>query len=229
MERTRAVRFFHDNEEWIAIKPVEPLNLDHIETVSGTKDEFFVDWELADRRRVSDKQRRLFFALLNDIMQWSYMPKDYLKDVFYLQYALYTGKEISLSDTSKSSVSDGNVLLDLVIDFMFEWNVPFKEGYKQLPREETYFIYQCCRHRRCLVCGNHADIHHLETVGMGVDRNKVDHTKKHVMPLCRLHHENYHLLGAEKFAETYHVSVDGIKLDAETLKKIGVKGRYESQ
>ena len=33
MERARAYRFFHDNEEWIAIKPVESLNLDHIETV----------------------------------------------------------------------------------------------------------------------------------------------------------------------------------------------------
>ena len=138
-------------------------------------------------------------------------------------------KEISLADNSKTSVSDVNVLIDLVIDFMFEWNVPFKEGYKQLPREEQYFIYQCCRHRRCLVCGDSADIHHLDTVGMGVDRRKVDHTQKHVMPLCRTHHENYHQLGAEKFAELYHVPVDGIKLDVETLKKLGVKGNYESQ
>lgn len=157
------------------------------------------------------------------------MPLEYIKDMFYLQYSEYTGREISLSDNSKTSVSDVNVLIDLVIDFMFEWNVPFKEGYKQLPREEQYFIYQCCRHRRCLVCGDTADIHHLDTVGMGVDRRKVDHTKKYVMPLCRTHHENYHTLGAEKFAELYHVPVNGIKLDAETLKKLGVKGNYESQ
>ena len=64
---------------------------------------------------------------------------------------------------------------------------------------------------------------------MGVDRRKVDHTQKHVMPLCRTHHENYHQLGAEKFAELYHVPVNGIKLDAGTLKKLGVKGNYESQ
>ena len=229
MERARAYRFFHDNEEWIAIKPTEPLNLDHIETVSGSKDEFYIDWELADRRKMRVRQRRLFFALINDIVQWSVMPQEYVKDMFYLQYSAYTGKEISLADSSKTSVSDVNVLIDLVIDFMFEWNVPFKEGYKQLPREEQYFIYQCCRHRRCLVCGDHADIHHLDTVGMGMNRDHVDHTKKHVMPLCRTHHENYHQLGAEKFAELYHVSVDGIKLDVETLKKLGVKGNYKSQ
>ena len=211
------------------MKPVEPLNLDHIETVSGSKDEFYIDWELADRRKLRAKQRRLFFALINDIVQWSVMPLEYIKDMFYLQYSAYTGKEISLADNSKTSVSDVNVLIDLVIDFMFEWNVPFKEGYKQLPREEQYFIYQCCRHRRCLVCGDYADIHHLDTVGMGMNRDHVDHTKKYVMPLCRTHHENYHQLGAEKFSELYHVPVNGIKLDAETLKKLGVKGDYESQ
>lgn len=229
MERSRAYRFFHDKEEWIAIKLVESLNLDHIETVSGSKDEFYIDWELADRRKMRVRQRRLFFALINDIVQWSVMPQEYVKDMFYLQYSAYTGKEISLADNSKTSVSDVNTLIDLVIDFMFEWNVPFKEGYKQLPREEQYFIYQCCRHRRCLVCGDYADIHHLDTVGMGVDRKKVDHTQKHVMPLCRTHHENYHQLGAKKFSELYHVPVDGIKLDAETLKKLGVKGNYKSQ
>lgn len=229
MERSRAYRFFHKNEELIAIKPVEPLNLDHIETVSGSKDEFYIDWELADRRKMRVRQRRLFFALINDIVQWSVMPQEYVKDMFYLQYSAYTGKEISLADSSKTSVSDVNVLIDLVIDFMFEWNVPFKEGYKQLPREEQYFIYECCRHRRCLVCGDYADIHHLDTVGMGMNRDHTDHTKKHVMPLCRTHHENYHQLGAEKFAELYHVPVNGIKLDAETLKKIGIKGNYESQ
>lgn len=229
MERARAYRFFHGNEEWIAIKPVEALNLDHIETVSGSKDEFYIDWELADKRKMRVRQRRLFFALINDIVQWSVMPQEYVKDMFYLQYSAYTGKEISLADSSKTSVSDVNVLIDLVIDFMFEWNVPFKEGYKQLPREEQYFIYQCCRHRRCLVCGDYADIHHLDTVGMGMNRDHVDHTQKHVMPLCRTHHENYHQLGAKKFAELYHVPVNGIKLDAETLKKLGVKGNYESQ
>lgn len=229
MERARAYRFFHDNEEWIAIKTTEPLNLDHIETVSGSKDEFYIDWELADRRKMRVRQRRLFFALINDIVQWSVMPQEYVKDMFYLQYSAYTGKEISLADNSKTSVSDVNVLIDLVIDFMFEWNVPFKEGYKQLPREEQYFIYQCCRHRRCLVCGDYADIHHLDTVGMGMNRDHINHTQKHVMPLCRTHHENYHQLGAEKFAELYHVPVNGIKLDAETLKKLGVKGNYESQ
>jgi len=151
-----------------------------------------------------------------------------LKDMFYLQYQYYTGKEISLADRTRSSVTDANVLIELVVDFMFEWHVPFAKGYELLPKEEQYFIYQCCRHRVCLVCGLPADIHHVDTVGMGVDRNKVDHTQHRVLPLCRTHHQNYHQLGPERFAELYHVSANGIKLDEETLKKINVKGNYES-
>ena len=141
------------------------------------KEQFYVDWELADTRRVRKKQRRLFFALLNDIVDHFVVPQDFLKDMFYLQYQYYTGKEISLADYTRSSLTDANVLIELVVDFMFEWHVPFAKGYELLPKDEQYFIYQCCRHRVCLICGLPADIHHTDAVGMGVDRNKVDHTQ----------------------------------------------------
>lgn len=227
--RSRAIlQRADDGGAWLMVKLDHMPNLDHIETVSGSKEQFYVDWELADTRRVRKKQRRLFFALLNDIVDHFVVPQDFLKDMFYLQYQYYTGKEISLADHTRSSVTDANVLIELVIDFMFEWHVPFAKGYELLPKEEQYFIYQCCRHRVCLVCGLPADIHHTDTVGMGVDRNKVDHTQHRVLPLCRTHHQNYHQLGPEKFAELYHVPVNGIKLDEETLKKINVRGNYES-
>lgn len=228
--RSRAIlQKADDGGAWLMVKLDHMPNLDHIETVSGSKEQFYVDWELADTRRVRKKQRRLFFALLNDIVDHFVVPQDFLKDMFYLQYQYYTGKEISLADHTRSSVTDANVLIELVVDFMFEWHVPFKKGYELLPKEEQYFIYQCCRHRVCLVCGLPADIHHVDTVGMGSDRNKVDHMQHRVLPLCRTHHQNYHQLGPEKFSELYHVPASGIKLDAETLKKIKVKGKYQDE
>lgn len=227
--RSRAIlQRADDGGAWLMVKLDHMPNLDHIETVSGSKEQFYVDWELADTRRVRKKQRRLFFALLNDIVDHFVVPQDFLKDMFYLQYQYYTGKEISLAYYTRSSVTDANVLIELVVDFMFEWHVPFAKGYELLPKDEQYFIYQCCRHRVCLICGLPADIHHTDTVGMGVDRNKVDHTQHRVLPLCRTHHQNYHQLGPEKFSELYHVPASGIKLDAETLKKINVKGNYKS-
>jgi len=150
-----------------------------------------------------------------------------LKSLFYLQYQIYTdGKQISLSDVTRSSVSDANQLLDLVIDFMFEWRVPFKKGYELLPRNQEYYLFECCRHRVCMICGNRADIHHVDVIGAGMNRTHVDHTKRHVMALCRKHHGEIEQIGAPAFSAKYHVPVDGIRLDIETLKKIGVQGNY---
>ncbi|QSE53230.1 hypothetical protein JWR93_03640 [Lactiplantibacillus plantarum] len=216
--------------EWYQVQklPHKP-NLDHIETVSGSDDEYYTYSEIADTRKARPQQRRLFFALLNDIADYYIVPQDFLKTMFYGQYESYTfGKQISLSDTTESSVSDANKLLDLVIDFMFEWHVPFNEGYKLLPREQEYYLFQCCRHRVCMICGNRADIHHVDVIGAGLNRTHVDHTKRHVMALCRVHHSEIEQIGSVAFSAKYHVPVDGIKLDKETLKRIGLKGKYSS-
>lgn len=216
--------------EWYQVqKLTHKPNLDHVETVSSSADEYYTYSELADTRKARPQQRRLFFALLSDIYTWSGMPTDFLKNLFYLQYESYTfGKQISLSDTTESSVSDANQLLGLVIDFMFEWHVPFKEGYKLLPREQEYYLFQCCRHRVCMICGNRADIHHVDVIGAGLNRTHVDHTKRRVMALCRIHHSEIEQIGSVAFSAKYHVPVDGIKLDKETLKRIGLKGKYSS-
>ncbi|MFH5828355.1 putative HNHc nuclease [Lactiplantibacillus plantarum] len=216
--------------EWYQVqKLTHKPNLDHVETVSGSADEYYTYSELADTRKARPQQRRLFFALLSGVYTWSGMPTDFLKNLFYLQYESFTfGKHISLSDTTESSVSDANQLLELVIDFMFEWHVPFKEGYKLLPREQEYYLFQCCRHRVCMICGNRADIHHVDVIGAGLNRTHVDHTKRHVMALCRVHHSEIEQIGSVAFSAKYHVPVDGIKLDKETLKRIGLKGKYSS-
>lgn len=230
MQRSRT-RYFERNGKYYLLTELDHKpNLDHIETVSGSHEQFFMDWELADTRKARVQQRRLFFALLNDISSYYVVPQDFLKDLFYSQYEIYTaGKQISLSDTTKSSVSDANQLLDLVIDFMFSWHVPFKKGYELLPKDAQYFQFECCRHRVCVICHKHADIHHIDVVGMGMDRTKIDHSKRHVIALCREHHTEFHQIGPKAFSQKYHVPVNGIKVDVETLKKIGVRGNYEGE
>jgi hypothetical protein len=222
MRRARAVQRGNN----LIIELESPLNQDHLETVSGSDGEFYVDYEIADTRKARIKQRRLFFALLHDIETYFVVPAEFLKSMFYTQYEYYTaGKKISLSDGTTSTVSEANTLLDLVIDFMFEWHVPFKKGYELLPKEESYYLYQCCRHRVCTICSKYADIHHIDVVGR-TNRNKVDHTKRHVMALCRAHHSEIESIGSAKFSAKYHVPVDGIKLSIEDLKRLNIKGDY---
>lgn len=84
--------------EWYQVQKLNHKpNLDHVETVSGSADEYYTYSELADIRKARPQQRRLFFALLSDIYTWSGMPTDFLKNLFYLQYESYTfGKQISI-------------------------------------------------------------------------------------------------------------------------------------
>src|SRR5699024_7158183 len=148
----------------LLVKLEQSINLEHLETMyNGNLSKIYARIEIVDPRKARPAQRRLFFSLLMDIETWSGAPmKDFLKDYFYTAYSIENdGAEISLADDTKNSVSDANKLLDIVIDFMFSWSVPFKQGYELLPRDENYFLYQCCKHRKCVICGKHADIHHM--------------------------------------------------------------------
>ena len=224
MQRSRSKYFERNGKSYLLVELDHQPNLDHIETVSGSRDQLYLDWELADTRKARPQQRRLFFALLNDIATYYVVPPDFLKTMFYTQYEFYTaGKSISLSDATQSSVSDANQLLDLVIDFMFEWHVPFKKGYELLPKDEAYYQYECCRHRVCAICGReHADIHHWDAVGTKT-RKLADHRQHRFMALCRTCHNEFHRIGPVKFTQKYHVQP--IKLNEETLIDLGVMNR----
>jgi hypothetical protein len=204
-------------------------NMDYIETVAGQTEWFWVDYEVADTRQATHKQRRLFFALLDDIGRWSGDSPEWLKDhYFYPLFAEKLLKTVSVANNTESSVTDVNMLINLVIDFIFEWSVPVNVANSLLPRDQAHFLYQCCRHRECTICGRHADIHHVDVIGAGVNRNSVDHTKRHVLALCRRHHFEIEQIGPTQFSRKYHLPVDGIKLDVATLRRIGVRGDYSN-
>lgn len=210
---------------WIA--PDETPNLSHIETMYGKTSGVPVQYEIPDRRKARPKQRRLFFALLSDIHRWSGEPAEWLKEYFYLQYTIKTaGREISLANDTVSTVSDATELINLVIDFIFDYQVPINDGYPLLPRDESYFQFKCIQKRCCLICGRAADINHIDEVGMGRNRNKLDHTQARLSALCRVHHTEFHQIGYQTFCKKYRLTNLGVKVNAETLKRIGMKGNY---
>lgn len=217
------------NDRWIII-PDNEQNLERVETLNGGKtDGVPIVFELADPRKARPKQRALFFSLLGDIHNWSGEPTEWLKDYFYTRYTIKTaGAEISLADDTKNTVSDATELIEDVVDFIFEFGVPIHEGYTLLPRNENYFQYECIKHRQCLVCGQHADIDHIDEIGAGRNRTHLNHTQFRLAALCRVHHTERHKIGTRRFCQLHHLTNIGIKVDAQTLKRIGVQGRYGS-
>lgn len=220
-----------DRWEVIPDKPPGQLFFEHLETLnSGENENIKVMLEFPDPRQARPKQRALFFALLHDIWDYTGQPEGWLKDYFYSRFTIRTaGKTISLSNETESTVSDATFLIDDVIDFIFEYEIPVKTGYALLPRDENHFQWRCIRHRKCLVCGQHADIHHVDELGAGRNRNKQDHTKFRLAALCREHHTEIHQIGVQEFLQRHHFTGIGIKVDADTLKSIGLQGIYKER
>lgn len=206
----------------IAFELLEQINLERLKTLYGTLDNVEALIVFKDKRKLSDRQRAFYRALLNNIFKWCGEGTDELHEFFKEEYFLETGERISTKDNSENSKSDMNKLLEIVIDFMFEFDVPFAKGYELLPKEDNWYLYQCCKHRKCAICGKQAEIHHaINLVGMGNNRNSVNHLNSYFIALCRTHHNEIHNLGLTDFSKKYH-GIKPIKLDDNTLIRLNL-------
>ena len=78
------------------------------------------------------------------------------------------------------------------------------------------YLYMCLEHRKCAICNDKAEVHHLDAVGMGRDRNNIVHVGMNAIALCRKHHIQAHNMGKNEFLKQYHVY--GIILDSYLCK-----------
>lgn len=180
--------------------------------------------EAIDSRPLSDKQRRMCYSLMNAIAEWSGETlegtKTALKLDFWQAHIESLGDKIfSLSDAPMSLVADFQRYL---IEFILSNDVPLKFPLINFVDDVKDYTYQCLIHKRCAVCGKRADLHHIDAIGMGNDREKVTHIGRESMSLCRLHHEEIHKLGKNEFMEKYHLD-GGIEIDRTICKIYGLK------
>lgn len=214
-----------ENEHDIKVTADQKINLEHLKTMyDGDLSDVQVVLDFPDPRLASPRQRHLFFALRSDICNSTYnSPADVKKELYDRYFDKY-GKEISLSNEAQASMTEVNNLLAITIDFCFEYDVEFKKGYELLPRNESYYLYLCCKWRRCMICGvKNSQIAHYEAVG-NRSRKKVDHRKLPLMCLCGAkHHPEQHKIGLTTFCEKYHIQP--IKLSEDALIKLHIMTR----
>lgn len=201
----------------------EELNVDRLKTMyQGFDGDREIELRFIDPRGFSSEQRRFIYALLGDIYAYTGEPVESLKEIFWAKFNGLTGRKISLKDISTNTMDDVGLLADIILDFIFEWDIPFKAGYEILPINQEYYLFKCCATRHCCVCGKKADIHHVDVVGMGNNRRKISNSGRRFMALCREHHQEIHQLGLNSFSNKYHVK--SVKLNDETLKRLGLGG-----
>lgn len=212
------------DEDKVTLQLKESLNIERLKTIfDGYDGERQAEIFIKDPRGFTVEQRKFFFALLNDIYKETGLSIDEMKDYIYSMFRYATGNNISLSNKSVSTVDDVSYLTNLVLDFIFEHDIPFKDGYEVPPQNIQYFFYKCVMNRTCCICGKkNADIDHFDKSLGRRKRKEVDHTEFTFAALCRTHHTEKHQMGITEFKNKYQVI--GIKLNQDEIKKLKIGG-----
>ena len=172
-----------------------------------------------DGRRISSDQRKKIYALIKDISNHTGHHPEYLKE--HMKYEFMAQEDREYFSLSNVDMTTARYFIESILEFCFEWEVPFATKTHELAKEVGNYLYLCLLHRSCAVCGKkRAHIHHVDAVGSGRNRNEVDHTQLRLIALCAEHHQETHTIGWGTFNKKYKVA--GIKVNAQTIKRLGI-------
>ncbi|UXU67445.1 putative HNHc nuclease [Staphylococcus agnetis] len=178
-----------------------------------------VDVIPVDPYSITDKQRRKIFALCNDIEQHTGQPREYMRSMFMDYVAFVEGYDrLSLANCTRTQAKE---VIEVILDWVFHNDIPLNHKTSELLKQDKSFLYWSTVNRNCVICGKpHSDLAHYETVGRGFNRNKINHYDKHVLALCREHHNEQHTIGVKSFDKKYHLENSWIKVDDRLNKML---------
>ena len=183
--------------------------------------ELEVELSIIDNRIITQSQRNFIFKLCEEFAYYSGEDKDYWR--LLLQQFNANIRGIEVESLKNCSVDYANGLIDTIITFAIDNEIPIA---KNILDENAYKfdkkqVYALILKRQCVICGQRADVHHIDAVGMGNDRAKISHIGKRAISLCRLHHSEAHTIGNEAFLEKYHLTPVTIDKKLEYFLKNG--------
>lgn len=179
-----------------------------------------------DSRPLSDKQRRMCYALLREISDYTGQGADATKEWMKIKFLSddmeqTADKIFSLSSAPMSLVC---AFQRYLIRFILEWDIPCSFPLLEYVDDVQDYIYSCLVNKKCCICGAPTDLHHVDRVGMGRDRMDIIHEGMEVLPLCREHHAEAHTMPDAAFFEKYHIP-GGIVMDKTLCRLYGLKAR----
>ena len=177
-----------------------------------------VELTLWDGRRISPEQRRKTYAIIRDISEWSGHEPEYLKQYFKWNFCSIDGREeFSLSDVDMTTAKE---FISYLIEFCFYNDVPTQDSMLDRTDDIGKYLYICLEYRKCAVCNKRAEVHHVDRIGMGRDREHIVHAGLEAVALCREHHNEAHTQGEKEFFAKYHIY--GIKLDEYLCERLNL-------
>lgn len=181
-----------------------------------------------DARPLSDRQRKMCYALLREISDYTgqdvWSAKEYLKLRFLADDFGETADRIfSLSNAPMSLVC---AFQRYLVRFIVEYDIPCRVPLLEYVDDVPDYIYACLIAKKCCITGRPAELHHIDRVGMGRNRDDIIHEGMEVLPLCREMHQEAHTMSDGEFFEKYHLP-GGVVMDKTLCRIYKVKAKRE--
>lgn len=181
-----------------------------------------------DARPLSDRQRKMCYALLREISDYTgqdvHSAKEYLKLRFLADDFGETADRIfSLANAPMSLVC---AFQRYLVRFIVEYDIPCRVSLLEYVDDVQDYIYACLIAKKCCITGRKADLHHIDRVGAGRNRDDIIHEGMEVLPLCREMHQEAHTMSDREFFEKYHLP-GGVVMDKTLCRIYKVKAKRE--
>lgn len=187
---------------------------------------------LPDGRRISPEQRRKVYALIGEVAEYVDGIRDAgtiesAKKALKMEFLLsrMEGMERRLFSLASCDVTTAREFINFLVDFIVENDIPTRVPLIENCEDIARYVYACLLNKKCAVCGRHADLHHCNggVVGMGNNREHVNHIGRPALPLCREHHTEIHTVGQEDFLRRY--IIEPVRIDERIAKVYRLKAR----
>lgn len=183
-----------------------------------------VDIQLIDSRPLSARQRRNCYAMIREIANWSGDTPESTKAILKLDF--WCGELLQVADTlfslSNAPMSIVAAFQSWLVQFIVRNDVPTNRPMLEYVDDIESYVYACLAVKKCVICGKRADLHHVVSLGAGMNRDNVVHEGMEVLPLCREHHIEVHTIGRDTFMAKYHLD-GGVIADKTICKIYGLK------
>lgn len=173
-----------------------------------------------DKRRLSIDQMKKIYAILGDISLHTGHTIEELKIIFKVDMIRKFGiNYFSLSPYNETacSMEIARLMINMLIDFCFTYDIGTRDTLLVETDDIDIYLYLAMKYKKCALCQKDGEIHHVDAIGMGRDRKKVDDIDHRKICLCREHHTEAHNSGVDSFFERYHLY--GIYFDEDNIKE----------
>lgn len=180
---------------------------------------------LPDGRRISPEQRRKVYALIGEVAEYvdgirNAGAVESAKRTLKMEFMLsrMEGMERRLFSLSNCDVTTAREFINFLVEFIIENDIPTRVPLIENCEDIERYVYACLISKKCAVCGRHADLHHCDggIIGMGNNREQVNHIGRPALPLCRKHHTEIHRIGQGDFLRRYFL--EPVKIDERIAK-----------